>query len=111
MFELSKSQKKAARILIDRGIDKECGQCLKRASDLLAKEEALSNHEKYLKLYKLIEKFDKQLGFRYNNLGGSKYFMTVVALYMNNVLTDEDLSICDEEMLNEIKRVRQVMEM
>jgi bacterioferritin-associated ferredoxin len=104
MYEFSKSQKKVARQLIDKGLQIECGQCLNQVKSLLSKSEGngLSNHETYLKLYRLIHGFDKQFGRRYDNLTGSRYFMTVLGLYRDDVITDEDLDDFDEETRNKL---------
>jgi hypothetical protein len=104
MYELSKSQKKIARQLIDKGLQTECGECLKNVETFLdgRKTSLLSNYETYMKLYQIIEKFDKHLARRYDGLTGSRYFTTVLDLYRDDVITDEDLEAFDEEVRNRL---------
>jgi bacterioferritin-associated ferredoxin len=109
MHELSKSQKKIARQLIDKGLQTECGKCLKKVESFFNKSKTaqLSNHETYLNLYQLIKKFDKHLARRYDGLSGSHYFTTVLGLYMDNVITEEDLEAFDEETRNKLIQLKE----
>jgi hypothetical protein len=104
MFELSKSQKKIAHQLIDNGLLIECGECLKNVESFLDKNKTslLSNYEIYMKLYQIIKKFDKHLARRYDGLTGSHYFRVVLELYMDDVITEEDLEPFDEEVRNRL---------
>jgi hypothetical protein len=92
MHELSKSQKKIARQLIDKGLQTECDGCLSKVKSLLSKSrnDNLSPHETYLKLYQLIHKFDKHLAQRYDGLGGSHYFTMILGLFMDDVISLKD---------------------
>ncbi len=64
MLELSKSQKKIARELIQKALQTDCKNCLDEVDSLLKKGKGTSftPHETYLKLYDHIHKFDKYLG-------------------------------------------------
>jgi hypothetical protein len=110
--ELSKSQKKIARALIDKSLEIECGNCLEDIKSLLfkRKEGAKTNHEMYGKVYKLIHKFDKHLGNRYDNLTGSRYFIAVLELYMDNVLNDENIAGFEEYIRNRLIGLKEQFE-
>jgi hypothetical protein len=102
--ELSKSQKKIARALIDKGLELECADFIESIKKLLLTDKSgvKSNHELYIKIYKSAHKFDKHIAMRYDGLGGSKYFITVLELYMDDILTDEDLADFDEDVRNRL---------
>jgi hypothetical protein len=102
--ELSKSQKRIARTLISKSLESECGKFLGNIRPLLItdKNDEQSNHELYIKRYRLIHKFDKHLAYRYDNLRGSNYFITVLELYMENVLKTEDLADFNEDEQNRL---------
>jgi flagellar basal body-associated protein FliL len=104
IYELSKSQKKIARQLIDKGLQIECGECLKKVESFLDKSKTslLSNHETYLKLYQLIIKFDKHVAQCYDGLSGSHYFTAVLGLFVNDVITMKDIEAFDEEIRNKL---------
>ncbi|MDR2382332.1 MAG: hypothetical protein LBD76_00380 [Prevotellaceae bacterium] len=110
--ELSKSQKKIARALIDKGLEIECGNCLENIKSLLSgkKGGAKTNHELYLKVYKSMYKFDKHLAKRYDNLGGSRYLITVLGLYMDDVLNDDDIAEFEEDIQNKLIALKNELE-
>jgi hypothetical protein len=102
--ELSKSQKKIARMLIDKSLEQECSNWIEKTKSLLNtnRQGTKSSHELYLEIYKSIHQFDKHLAKRYNNLGGSAYFAAVLGLYIDDVLSDDDLADFDEDIQNKL---------
>lgn len=108
-IELSKSQKKIARELIDNSLQIECGRFLEEIETFISnrKQECKSSHEVYLNLYKKVKSFDKHIAKRYNDLRGSTYYMILVGLLLDEIITPEDLNRFDEEMkkrlLNTVK--------
>jgi len=90
MVELDKSQKKIARTLISRALERECCTFLAKLKRLLQDEKAQSCHEKYLEIYKSIQTF------QYDGLNGSRYALTVFSLFYNGILTEKDLSEFDD---------------
>ena len=83
MVELDKSQKKIARTLISRALERECCTFLAKLKRLLQDEKAQSCHEKYLEIYKSIQTFDKDISRQYDGLNGSRYALTVFSLFYN----------------------------
>lgn len=105
-MELSKSQKKIARMLIDRALQRECADfhsVLKSMPDASGGE---SPHETYRNLYGQIRKFDKHIARTYDNLTGSRYFNTVFILYYNGVLTEKDIGLFDGEVNAEFVKLK-----
>lgn len=95
MVELDKSQKKIARTLISRALERECCTFLAKLKRLLQDEKAQSCHEKYLEIYKSIQTFDKDISRQYDGLNGSRYALTVFSLFYNGI-TEKDLSEFDD---------------
>lgn len=111
--DLPKGQKKIARMLIDKALQRECDSFLKNVGDFMQSvpQNGKDAHENYLELYKKIDEFNYYLSRRYDGLGGSKYFITVVSLYCDNVLSDEDISLFDEERQADIRKYKAAMEL
>ena len=109
MMELNKEQKKIARRLIDIELERECAVFNLRMKTLanhhLNTKLAKPNHQRYLDIYKLTNEFDKHIADRYDGMSGSRYFMTVVNLYCDGVLKDEDLIEFDDEVFMQIKNI------
>ena len=110
MLELTKTQKKVARELIDIGLQREC----KSFTDKITKStnnpewKTGNSHELYLKLYKKVTSFDKHIAKRYNNLTGSHYLMTVFGLFYDEVLKPEDIARFDMDVQNELVRMKSI---
>jgi len=106
-MELSKSQKKVARQLINEALQRECKTFLEEVKEKLPQKDQ-TPHEAYLQLFKKVNDFDKYIAKQYDGLTGSYYFIAVLNLYYNNVLTEDDINLFDEEVrlkLMEMKRV------
>lgn len=99
MVELDKSQKKIARTLISRALERECSAFLtKLQRQLRQNEKAQSCHEKYLDVYKNVRAFDKYISRQYDGLTGSRYALAVFSLFYNGILTEKDLSEFDNRI-------------
>lgn len=109
MIELDKEQKRIAKRLIDTALERECAAFNLRVKTLagqhLNTKLTKPNHQRYLDIYKLTNEFDRHIASSYDGLSGSKYFMTIVNLYCDGVLKDEDLIEFDDEVLTQIKNI------
>lgn len=109
-MDLPKGQKKTAQLLIREGLQRECDKHLKAVKQLL--QEAESNedtpHETYLKLYKEVADFDNHVAQRYDGMSGSRYFITVLQLYYEGVLTPEDIGLFSEEVQERIRKMKEM---
>ena len=113
MIELSKSQKKIARQLIDVGLQRECKTFTEKIARFIGspKWETENPHELYLQLYKKVVSFDKHIARRYNGLTGSHYFITVLGLFMDGVLTTDDIASFDIEIQERLIKLSQSYEL
>lgn len=109
-IELSKSQKRITRELIEYSLQTECAQFLEKMEMSISNDrgrESKSPYEAYLNLYRSVKSFDKHIGRRYDDLGGSRYYFTLVGLLLDGVLSEEDLNRFDddlkERLMNSVK--------
>ena len=67
MIELTKSQKKTARKLINLGLQRECAKFMQSTKDFMNKNASAEDaHDAYLKLYDKVYQFDKHIARRYD---------------------------------------------
>ena len=100
--ELSKSEKKIARQLIDKGLDIAYTHALAGAEAIIEKwrSQMHSNRESYLNLFKNLNKHDDDIAHRYNGLGGSRWLGTVADLFAEEIITKEEIQAFSEETKN-----------
>lgn len=103
-YELSKSQKKIARTVMDKGLENHYFKGLREAESILFNWQngAFNNHkEAYIELYKCIERNDKHIAWLYNDKGGSRWVEV-----MANQLADGVISISDlKDFQSEVREV------
>lgn len=97
--ELSKREKKIARILIDKGVDTEFRMALEQADKILLewKQGDIDNRAAYHKLFSKIRELDKHIANRYDDLRGSRYLLAVASIYADGQITEEDIKDFSEE--------------
>lgn len=90
---LPKSQKKKARKIIDKGLQKDYANGLLKVKDLLNNwsTEMPDHREIYMKVYKTVKNHDKEIARKFNNVTGSKYVFTIVILLLEGLISEEDL--------------------
>ena len=111
LASLTKAQKKAARTLIDLALERECAKLIRKVSRLSSKpldDVEKPNHARYLELFKAVDSFDRRLQYRYDGITGGDYLEVISYLYAEGILKEHDLEICDEEMINDVIRVKSV---
>ena len=104
-YELSKSQKKIARKVMDKGLDNHYHRGLSDVKAIIQKWETgkfPGNHDAYMKLYQTVKKNDINIGRIYNDKGGSRWVEVIVSQLIDGVITVEDLVDFDEEVRNTI---------
>lgn len=92
--ELTKAEKKVARRCIDKGLDAEYREGLEEFDRILHDWRTghfASNQEAYFRLYKAVEKKDRAIGSRYNDLRGSRYLITVLGILQDGYISKEDI--------------------
>lgn len=92
-MELSKSDKKIARILMDKGILKEIKICDTSVLVILTdqKNDKTETQETYGKVYEIVKKNDKYIASNYDEISGIHYFDTVLNMYCKGLVSEEDL--------------------
>jgi hypothetical protein len=100
MIELTKSQKKQVRALIEKGLLRDYTDGVKRVKAICDSftEGASDPKEYYHKLYATLSAKDKDIARRYNDLRGSQYLLHVIMLLGDEVLTKDDLQSLDTEL-------------
>lgn len=99
MHELAKNEKKLARAIISGTVEKEFETALKQADTILSewKSHGKTGRVAFHELRDYINNFRKHLSGRYDNLGGSNYLLTVVAILKDGYITEEDIKGFSEE--------------
>ena len=85
MIELTKSQKKTARKLINLGLQRECAKFMQSTKDFMNKNASAEDA---------------------HGMSGGRYYITVCYLYYDGVLTDEDIREFDDELYNSLKEAK-----
>ena len=104
-MDLTKSQKKKVRALIDLALKRDYADGIKRVKDLVNSfTENESDPKKYYhKLYKTVMDKDKDIARRYDYLTGSKYYIRLVMILGDGVLSMDEIEDLDEELKNKLK--------
>ena len=91
--ELTKSEKKLARILIEKGLQQEYQNAIEELNEVIEiwKEKKLDNQNAYLKLYKTIEKHNKYIAQRYDGMKGSMYLSAITSLLADELISVDDI--------------------
>ena len=97
--ELSKSEKKLARLLIDKGVDAEFKNALEQAAVIITQWQkgSIDNRTAYHQLFKTIKEQDKRIANRYDGLTGSGYLSAVAGIYIDGQITEADIKDFSEE--------------
>jgi hypothetical protein len=98
-MELTKRDKKAARIIIDKGLQKEYEKTLAGADVIIRDWQAgrLPNREAYGTLYQHVKDRDKLIAWRYDKMGGSQYINIVAVQYYEGLVGDEDIETLSDD--------------
>ena len=104
-YELSKSQKKIASAIMDKGLENHYFNGLKEAGSIILNWQngAFTNHkEAYMELYKCVEKNDKHIALLYNNKGGSRWVEVMAGQLADGVISISDLKDFQSEVQDAI---------
>lgn len=104
-YELSKSQKKIARIVMDKGLDKHYERAITDVEEICRKWRIGNfddNREAYMKLYQCIVKNDENIDRIYNDKGGSRWIEIMSMQLADGVITIDDLRDFDAKVRDTI---------
>jgi hypothetical protein len=106
-MELSKKDKKVAREVIEKGLQREFEVGLGKTEEILLnwRKGVSNNTESYHAVYKHIKSFDKQIAIRYDNVKGSTYLLTITYQMLDDIIHEEDLIDFSEEVQLYLKQV------
>ena len=100
-IELTKSEKRVSRELIQRGLERECKLFVDEIRKL-ANETREDVHAQYIDIYRKTKSFDKHVAWRYDDMRGSKYLPCVASLLGDKILEEDELVGYSEENLRRI---------
>ncbi len=104
-YQLSKSEKKIAKAIIDKGIDIEFRNALAQIATIIAEWQnaTLDNRTAYHQVYKKLDEGDSRISRRYDNLGGSRWLETVGQIFADGQITEEEIKGFSEETRDTLK--------
>ena len=102
--ELTKSQKKIARRIIEMGLQREYEAGIKKLDTIISgwKREEIDNRNAYMKLYRSLTSHDKHIARRYNRMSGSWYLYIIAAQLADKVIVIEELNDFPEDIRQKI---------
>ena len=104
-YQLSKSQKKIARIVMDKGLDNHYIKGLKDAESILIKWQKgtfENNKEAYMNLFNCVKRNDINIAEIYNDKGGSRWVEVIALQLADGVISINDLKDFDKEVIDAI---------
>jgi len=91
MTDLPECDWKHLRMVAQAALDRFCTRVLDESRAIIA-DDAASAHDRYLQLFRLIEKRDRGMAAAFNDMRRSTAFERLAAMIQLGVITDEDLS-------------------
>lgn len=105
-YELSKSQKKIARQIIELGLQREYENGIIEIDNIIGKWKAgkSDNRNTYLDIYKKLIAHDKHIGRRYDHMTGSNYLLIILGQLADKVITLDEISEFNDDVKGIISR-------
>jgi hypothetical protein len=99
MLELSKKDKKAARLIIEKGLHREFENGIIELEKIIGqwRDQKISGQETWGKLYVSLNSHKRHIARRYDGLRGSRYQVTIVSQLTDGVINADDLESLNEE--------------
>ena len=103
-LDLSKSQKKIARQLIETGLLKEFENGIRKIDKVISawKEGRSEIKETYYQIFEKLNKFDKHIGQRYDGMKSSEYMYIIASQLVDGVIPIESLDQFDQDVKDKI---------
>ncbi len=107
-MELTKADKKAARKIIETGLQTELKQRLLIGGSIVKEWERTDGDNKtyYHKLYLAVTDFDKHIARRYDGMTGSKYLFIIAAQLNDGIISEDEITELSENAKNAIAIIR-----
>lgn len=103
-MSIPESDWKKVRRLKDLALERYCGRVLSDCERIARSEEGTS-HQRYLELYKLIEKRDKVLARTFDRLSRSTATDRLASMYHHGLITDEEFADFTEETQRQVRGI------
>lgn len=100
--EIAESDWKHFRKLHSIALERFSTQILKEIKTVSA-DVSKSSHLRYLDIYKIVERRDKELSALFNDLRRSTALVQIVSIYDNGLLTETELMGFSQEVVNLVK--------
>jgi hypothetical protein len=102
--ELTKSKKKIARQVIDKGLQKEYIEGIIKLDNIITrwKTNSPGNRDTWLELYDSLTRHDRHISRRYDYMGGSKYLIVLAEQLADDVISPADLQELGEDVKSKI---------
>ena len=99
-LDLSKSQKKIARQIVETGLDREFKNGITEIDRVIQqwKDGKTETRDTYYKMYKSLIFFDKKIGRRYNNMKGSTYLIIIAGQLADGIITRGEIDEFDVDI-------------
>ena len=104
-YELSKSQKKIAQAVMDKGLNTHYRKALSEIELIIKKWKEgnfTNNRETYMLLFQSVKENDRNIGQIYDDKGGSRWVEVMADQLAVGVISVEDLKDFDDEVRNAI---------
>ncbi len=98
-LELSKSEKKLARLIINKGLQIEYANGIKKQNAIIEqwKHGEIEDKDAYMKLYKSLTNHDKHIARRYDDMRGSTYLFIIAGMLTDEIISIEEIDVFNEE--------------
>ena len=103
MNELTKSEKRKCRELIQLGLNRDCAKFVEQIRNL-SQTTSEDPHAQYSAIYRKTRTFDKHVAWRYDDMRGSKYLPTVASLLADKVIREDEIVGFSDEKREHILR-------
>ena len=99
---ISESDWKRFRQLHSVALERFCQKILSEIENINA-EDSKGFHQRYLDIYKVIERRDKELSNIFDDLSRSTALTHIISIYGRGLLTEDELSGFSQEVVNVVK--------
>jgi hypothetical protein len=105
--DLTKSEKKNARIIIEKGLQFEYEKSIVQLDEIISrwKDKKIDNREAYMALYDKMISRDKHIARRYDRMSGSHYLYIIIEQLRDGVIAENDLDVFPAELKEVLLKV------
>ena len=94
---ITESDWKKFKKIRESALERFCGAAMDEFEEAISNRD-MSNHARYLYLYKLVENYDKRIALLFNDFSRSKTMMQLMFLRQEGLVTNDELETLSEEL-------------